>query len=156
MMLSATDWRNAALILALALAGCTPGEEAAEQGEEVAPAAEAGMAEESGTSETGEAAAEVETPPEMEAAEESPGVTGGPPGAVAPATGGEAQGVRKWVLPEFARAVEDADVEWLEANGFHVDSVMSETLVRGWLAESAGAEAISSDPRIARVRTQMR
>ena len=52
--------------------------------------------------------------------------------------------------------VEEADVEWLEANGFRVDSVMSELLVRGWLESSESSALIAKDPRIARVQPQMR
>jgi hypothetical protein len=60
------------------------------------------------------------------------------------------------VLLEFSRPVEESDLEWLEANGFRVDSVMSELRVRGWLERSEGGRVIASDPRIARVHTQMR
>jgi hypothetical protein len=44
----------------------------------------------------------------------------------------------------------------LEENGFVVDTVLSETAVRGWLEDPAGASTIQNDPRIASINTQMR
>lgn len=59
------------------------------------------------------------------------------------------------LLLEFARAITAADLRWLEENDFRVDTVLSETLVRGWLASPAG-ERVAHDPRIARVYPLMR
>jgi hypothetical protein len=78
------------------------------------------------------------------------------PGRVAPATEGDEAGMKNWLLIEFARAIEAADLEWLEGNGFRVDTVMSELTVRGWLEDPAGGAAIGEDPRIAQIHAQMR
>ena len=82
-------------------------------------------------------------------------VAAGPRG-VAPATEGDRPGLKNWLLIEFARAIEPADLEWLEQNGFRVDTVLSATTVRGWLEDAAGGSAIGKDPRIARIDAQMR
>ncbi len=150
--------RIAAMVLVLVLVGCAPGERAAEQADEAvpaAPAAEAAIADESGAvPEEGAAAAAEPQAGTPEVAVPDAAAEG--PGAVAPAEEGEARVMRNWVLLEFSRPVEEADLEWLEANGFRVDSVMSELRVRGWLERSEDGRVIASDPRIARVHTQMR
>ncbi len=64
--------------------------------------------------------------------------------------------MRNWVLLEFVRPVEEADLQWLAENGFRVDTVMGEKLVRGWLEASDGGEVIARDGRIARVSAQAR
>jgi hypothetical protein len=134
--------------------GCGPGERAAQRTDEAAAAAEEAAAEQGGT-----AAGETTAAAEAEAgAPEAVGADTAPegPGAVAPAAEAEARAMRNWVLLEFSRPLEEGDLEWLEANGFRVDSVMGELRVRGWLEDSEGGRAIASDPRIARVHTQMR
>lgn len=78
------------------------------------------------------------------------------PGAVAPAPGVEPSKVKNWMLIEFARPVEDADLAWLRQNGFQVDTLMSPTMVRGWLEKPEGGEVIGTDPRVARIHAQMR
>jgi hypothetical protein len=75
---------------------------------------------------------------------------------VASMPGVEAPQMKNWMLIEFANAVEDADLEWLEEIGFHVDTLMSSTLVRGWLELPEGGEAIAQNPRVARIHAQMR
>jgi hypothetical protein len=77
-------------------------------------------------------------------------------GRVAPTTERDEAGRKNWLLIEFARAVEAADLEWLEGNGFRVDSVMGEMTVRGWLEDAAGGAVIGQDPRIAQIHAQMR
>jgi hypothetical protein len=162
MKIAADAWRLTAMALFLVLAGCTPGERAAERADEAAPAAEPAVADE-GEAAPREAAAEEPEAGEPGVDEESeegeaavPRTVPEGPGAVAPAAGSEARAMRNWVLLEFARPVEEADLEWLATNGFRVDSVMSELLVRGWLESSEGGAVIASDPRIARVQAQMR
>ena len=81
---------------------------------------------------------------------------GGPPQGIAAAPEAETPQMKNWMLIEFASAVRDADLEWLEGNGFHVDTLMSSTLVRGWLELPEGGEAIAQDPRVARIHAQMR
>lgn len=76
--------------------------------------------------------------------------------AVPPAAEGDRSGMRNWMLIEFVRAVEPADLEWLERNGFRVDTVLSATTVRGWLDNAAGGAVIGKDPRIVRIDAQMR
>lgn len=78
------------------------------------------------------------------------------PGRVAPESEGDEAGMKNWLLIEFARAIEAADLEWLEESGFRVDTVMSELVVRGWLEDPAGGAAIGQDPRIAQIHAQMR
>lgn len=56
---------------------------------------------------------------------------------------------------EFARPITDQDLRWLEENDFRVDTVLSETLVIGWLASPKG-ERIAHDPRVARIHPLMR
>ncbi|MGD2216938.1 MAG: hypothetical protein PVJ64_09280 [Gemmatimonadales bacterium] len=144
----------AALALVVVVVGCAPGERSEEGGEEAARSAETVPAAEGGAV-TEEAAVEAE--PEAGAPEpDAPDVAPQRPGAVAPAAEGEAPALRNWVLLEFSRPVEEGDLEWLEANGFRVDSVMSELRVRGWFERGEGGRAIANDPRIARVHTQMR
>jgi hypothetical protein len=75
---------------------------------------------------------------------------------VAPAEGVEMPAVKNWMLIEFKRAVEKADLEWLAENGFRVDTVMGPTTVRGWLEDPAGGAVISQDPRVAGIKAQMR
>lgn len=142
------------LALVVVVAGCAPGERAAERVDETVPAAEADMADEGGAvSEESDAAAEPAAgAPELD----SPDAAPAGPGAVAPAGEVDTRVGRNWVLLEFSRPVEEGDVEWLEANGFRVDSVMGELRVRGWLEEGAQRVVIANDPRIARIHTQMR
>jgi hypothetical protein len=64
--------------------------------------------------------------------------------------------MKNWMLIEFAQAIEDEDIEWLEANGFNVDTVMNATMLRGWLEQPEGGEVISQDPRVAKIHAQMR
>lgn len=78
------------------------------------------------------------------------------PKTVASSTEGDRTNMRNWMLIEFVRAIEPADLEWLERNGFRVDTVLSATTVRGWLEKAAGGAVIGKDPRIARIDTQMR
>lgn len=141
-------FRSAALVLALVFAACRGGREEAGQAEEAAPAAEAT------TAETATETAEPEGQPISESAVGEAAAT--PPGAVAPAEGVEKPAVKNWMLIEFARAIEEADLKWLEENGFRVDTVMGETTVRGWLENPAGGPVISQDPRIAKIQAQMR
>lgn len=146
-------WRIAVLAFVVGQLGCATSERAAEQPDEAAREAEvetpAGVLDES-PADSEERAAEAE--PEMDAADVAPERRG----AVAPAAEVEARVMRNWVLLEFSRPVEAADMEWLVANGFHVDSVMSELRVRGWFERSEGGRVIAGDPRIAHVHTQMR
>ncbi len=150
-MISVDNWRPATVALVLALAGCASGDESAERAEEATPAAEVAAQEESGA-----AAGEAATPAAEAAGEPAAEAPTERPAGVAPATPGERPAMRNWMLLEFARAVEDEDLQWLEANGFHVDTLMSETLVRGWLERPEGGEVIAKDPRIAQVHAQMR
>ncbi|KPK82617.1 MAG: hypothetical protein AMS25_01860 [Gemmatimonas sp. SM23_52] len=134
----------------LVFSGCAGGEQTARQAEEETPAAESAMTEEPG------AGVAEETVPA-----EAPGEAGEVGAGEAVEATPEAPGVRRpalrnWVLIEFARAIEPADLEWLEENGFRVDTVMGETMVRGWLEVPAGGEVIAQDPRIARIHAQMR
>lgn len=78
------------------------------------------------------------------------------PEAVAPSAEGDRAGMKNWMLIEFVRAIESADLDWLERNGFRVDTVLSATTVRGWLEDPAGGSVIGNDPRIARIDAQMR
>jgi hypothetical protein len=123
-------------VLGLATAGCAPGErDAADAGgaaEEAAVQADAGAAE----------AAQVDTV--------------APPAATQTAAERERPTLRNWVLLEFKRPVEQADLDWLEANGFRVDTVMARFQVRGWLERPEGSEVIARDPRIARISAQAR
>jgi hypothetical protein len=154
MMISAQARWIAVLALLLAPVGCGPGEGAAERPDETTPAADTARAGE-GAAASEEAAARAE--PEAEAPEETVSDTAlQQPGAVAPATEAETRAVRSWVLLEFSRPLEEGDLEWLEANGFRVDSVMGERRVRGWFERAEGGRTIADDPRIARVHTQMR
>lgn len=79
-----------------------------------------------------------------------------PPSPVAPAPDVEQPAMKNWMLIEFIRAIEKTDLQWLEENGFRVDTVISETMVRGWLEVPEGGEVIGQDPRIARILAQMR
>jgi len=81
--------------------------------------------------------------------------------AISPATTSPqedaAQGeMKNWMLVQFARPVEEADLRWLEENGFRVDTVMGERMVRGWLEEPAAGEVIGQDPRISKIAAQLR
>lgn len=78
------------------------------------------------------------------------------PKTVAPSAEGDRTGMKNWLLIEFVRAIEPADLEWLEGNGFRVDTVLSATTVRGWLENAAGGAVIGKDPRISRIDAQMR
>ena len=77
-------------------------------------------------------------------------------GAETPAPDVEQPTMKNWMLIEFIRAVEETDLQWLEENGFRVDTVLSETMVAGWLEVPEGGEVIGQDPRIARIHAQMR
>ncbi len=152
MRMWAGGWRITALAVVVVHMGCAPGERAAEVADE-APAAEAAVADEDAVVTEDEVATEPQGEvPEAAVPETAPE----DPGAVAPADEAEVRVMRNWVLLEFSRPVEESDLEWLEANGFHVDSVMSELRVRGWLERPEGGSVIAGDPRIARVHTQMR
>lgn len=146
--------RIAALAFVVLVLGCAPGEHAGEDTAETAPAAEAGARGEADVAyeEPGEAAEPEAGAPEADSTVVMPRE----PEPVAPEADIEAPTVRNWVLLVFSRPVEEADLEWLEANGFRVDSVMSELRVRGWLERPGGGSAIANDPRIARIQTQMR
>lgn len=156
MRIGAHAWRITAMALVLALVSCAPGERAAEDTDETdeAPAAEAAVADEDAAAPEEAAAAEEPEAGAPEAA--APDATAERPDAVAPAEETDARVMRNWVLLEFSRPVEEADLEWLEANGFRVDSVMSELRVRGWFERAENSGAVANDPRIARVHTQMR
>ena len=108
-----------------------------------------------------DAAAAVGEETQEEATPQNAGDAAAAKGAVAPGAApgrqdAESPVMRNWVLLEFVRPVEGADVEWLEANGFRVDTVMSGNLVRGWLERPEGGEVIARDARIARVSAQAR
>jgi len=60
------------------------------------------------------------------------------------------------MLIEFVEPIQEADLEWLKGNGFHVDTVFSETTLRGWLEVPEGGEVIGTDPRVARIDAMMR
>lgn len=119
---------------------------------------------EGGAGQAGEATSVSEEPVVQQAADEvtldtepeDAGEAAAAPARVAAATEGDEPGMKNWLLIEFARAIETADLEWLEANGFRVDTVMGAMSVRGWLEDPAGGAAIGEDPRIARIHAQMR
>jgi hypothetical protein len=119
-------------------------------------------AEEESADAPSDAAAAVEEEAQEEApAREEGGDAAADEAAVAPEAAparqdAENPAMRNWVLLEFVRTVEEADVEWLEYNGFRVDTVMSGNLVRGWLEVPGGGEVIARDARIARVSAQAR
>jgi hypothetical protein len=104
--------------------------------------------------ERSERAEGVESPVGAERPDAGDAVSG--PQRVAPASEGDELGMKNWLLIEFARAIKVADLEWLEQNGFRVDTVLSSTTVRGWLEDAAGGAVIGRDPRIARIDAQMR
>ena len=148
----ADGWQISALVFGLTLVGCAPSERAADVADE-SPAAEAAVTEETAAAPEEETAGE----PQADTPEATvPDAAPEPPGVVAPADDVEGRVMRNWVLLEFSRPVEEADLEWLEENGFRVDSVMSELRVRGWFERAEGGRAVANDPRIARVHTQMR
>ena len=60
------------------------------------------------------------------------------------------------MLIEFVEPIQEADLEWLKENGFQVDTVFSETTLRGWLEVPEGGEVIGTDPRVARIDAMMR
>ncbi len=143
------------------------GEEGAQRAQDTVPAAERSTVDEPGGAAAEQAAMEAElAEPEPTLGEATPEAGGGVGGAeaeaggVAPAEdaagGVEPRASPKWVLLEFARVIEQADLRWLAENGFQVDTVFGEKLVRGWLEASANRQAIASDPRIARIQAQMR
>ncbi len=155
--------------LALLLAGvaCGGQQSEAEQGNDMPPSEETVAAEHAAQPETTEVGGEAVPPEEVhtEPASETAGSEGmpqaaagaaKPPAAVAPAPGVEQPVMKNWMLIEFARAVAPEDLRWLEENGFRVDTVMSAKMVRGWLEEMAGGEAIAKDPRIVKIHPQMR
>ena len=130
------------LVLALCASGCS-------------------RAEEERADVAGDAAAAVEEETQEDATPQNAGDVAAAEGAIAPGAApgrqdAESPVMRNWVLLEFVRPVEGADVEWLEANGFRVDTVMSGNLVRGWLEMPEGGEVIARDARIARVSAQAR
>ncbi len=63
---------------------------------------------------------------------------------------------KNFMLIEFSAPIQEADLTWLEENGFHVDTVFSETTLRGWLEVPEGGEVIGTDPRVARIDAMMR
>jgi hypothetical protein len=157
----------AGLALLLAVVACGGQQDEAEQGGELPPVEEmvaaepAAQAEPAGVGEEAvpmggeyaEPAAETAgSEGKLQAAE---GVAK-PPATVAPAPGVEQPVMKNWMLIEFAKSVEPEDLRWLEKNGFRVDTVMSAKMVRGWLEEMAGGEAIAKDPRIVKIHPQMR
>lgn len=140
----------------LVFIACGGGEQQAEQAEETTPAGQEAQAQDARA--TGEAVGETTGGEAM--AEAAAGESGAEAGAAseaeAPGPGVEQPTMKHWMTIEFARAVSDADLQWLQENGFHVDTVMSETLVRGWLENLAAGEVLGADPRIANIDAQMR
>ena len=63
---------------------------------------------------------------------------------------------KNWMLITFVEPIQETDLEWLKQNGFHVDTVFSETMLRGWLEVLEGGEVIGTDPRIAKIDAMMR
>jgi len=63
---------------------------------------------------------------------------------------------KNFMLVEFVNPIQDADLQWLQENGFHVDTVFSATRLRGWLEVPEGGEVIGTDPRVAKVDAMMR
>ena len=155
--------------LALLLAGvaCGGRQSEAEQGGDMPPSEETVTAEPAAQAEPASVGGEAVPMEEVHAepASETAGSKGKPqaaegaakpPATVAPAPGVEQPVMKNWMLIEFARAVAPEDLRWLEENGFRVDTVMSAKMVRGWLEEMAGGEAIAKDPRIVKIHPQMR
>ncbi len=155
------SFRGASIVLIVALCACSGAPETAASGEPGAAAEPAAAPESPGavTPEAQGAMAETAVapaapPPGRGAA--APAETVKRPGTVPPAPGVEPSKVKNWMLIEFARPLEDADLAWLKQNGFQVDTVMSPRMVRGWLERPEGGEVIATDPRIARIHAQMR
>ncbi len=153
--------RGASIVFVVALCACSRAPETGAAGEAgaaaepaAAPEAPGAMTPEGQAAMAESAAAPAPQPPAGE--ETAPGETVKRSGAVAPAPGAEPSKVKNWMLIEFARPLEDADLAWLKQNGFQVDTVMSPTMVRGWLEKPEGGEVIGTDPRIARIHAQMR
>ncbi len=162
-MLVRTLGKAAAIGFFVTLCACSRAQESRETAEEHAPPGEAAVAEQGAMAEEGQPAeqqSEPATPAEAaETALEQETMTEAKPppaGGVSPAPGVEPSKVKNWMLIEFARKLEDADLAWLEENGFRVDTVMSPMMVRGWLEKPEGGEVISQDPRVARIHAQMR
>ncbi len=146
--------------LAVALSGCTGGTEdgAGEEEASASPPPEAATPAESEMEAVGEQEEDSATAAEDSMAA-SPAVEEAiaPPAAgVPPAPGVEDTGLRNWMVIEFARDVEKADLEWLEQNSFHVDTVMGPRMIRGWLEDAAAGSRLSQDPRVASIHAQMR
>ncbi len=160
------------ILVAFVAIACTGGERAS-QDRQVEVAAEpaaveraadptVGAAESSATSaspgsskersETAEGAGAVSGAGKADAGDVAPAA----PGRVAPVAEGDEPGLKNWLLIEFARAIEPADLEWLEQSGFRVDTLMNATTVRGWLEDAAGGALIGKDPRVVRIDAQMR
>lgn len=149
---------GASILLVVALCACSRAPEtgaADESGAQPAARPEA-PATAPGQGAMTETAPATQTPAPGQTAEGAAGETVKRPGTVSPAPGVEPSKVKNWMLIEFARPLEDADLAWLKQNGFQVDTVMSPTMVRGWLERAEGGEVIGTDPRIARVHAQMR
>lgn len=143
----------ASIVLVVALGACSRAPETGAAGETGAAAEPAAAPEGQGAmADTPGAPAPQPSAP----GETAPGDTVQRPAAVSPAPGVEPSKVKNWMLIEFARPLEDADLAWLKQNGFQVDTVMSPTMVRGWLEKPEGGEMIGTDPRIARIHAQMR
>jgi len=68
----------------------------------------------------------------------------------------DAERPKNFMLIEFVEPIQEADLEWLNENGFHVDTVFGEMSLRGWLEMPEGGEVIGTDPRIARIDAMMR
>ncbi len=147
--MSSHKWLKAAsLVVVVAFCACSRAQETGAAGG--ADTAATPAAEEPG------AMSEAAPPAQGEAAQGAAGDTVKRPVAVSPAPGVEPSKVKNWMVIEFARPVEDADLAWLRQNGFRVDTLMSPTMVRGWLEKPEGGEVIGTDPRIARIHAQMR
>ncbi len=143
--------KGASLVLVIAFCACSRAPESGSAGEAASTPAAAPEASQPATAE-GQGAMPEKAPTAQGAAAE----TAKPPGAVAPAPGVEPSKVKNWMVIEFARPVADADIAWLKQNGFQVDTLMSPTMVRGWLEKPEGGEVIGTDPRVARIHAQMR
>jgi hypothetical protein len=152
-----------ALALAVTVAACGSGEgDAGAPASETAPAADVMTPADSGSAAaaegmTDEAASQEDEAMSADASTPAPAPSSSASSGAAPgASEGEPPATRNWMLLEFVEPVQEADLEWLRENGFAVDTVMGEKLVRGWLERPEGGPVITADARIARVSTQMR
>ena len=71
-------------------------------------------------------------------------------------TMGDVEQPKNMMLIEFVEPIQEADLEWLKENGFQVDTVFSETTLRGWLEVPDGGPVIGNDPRVAKIDAMMR